>query len=37
MTIGPGTILTPFWACTIVLNAYATGDTFLAAIDDEKY
>ncbi|KAF5314414.1 hypothetical protein D9619_011836 [Psilocybe cf. subviscida] len=25
MTIGPGTVLTPFWGCTIVVNIYATG------------
>ncbi|KAF9474375.1 hypothetical protein BDN70DRAFT_899007 [Pholiota conissans] len=25
MTIGPGTILTPFWGSTIVVNFYATG------------
>lgn len=24
MQIGPGTILTAFWACTIIINAYAT-------------
>lgn len=24
MSIGPGIILTPFWASTIVLNLYAT-------------
>ncbi|KAF8963513.1 hypothetical protein BDZ97DRAFT_2075827 [Flammula alnicola] len=25
MTIGPGTILTPFWASTVIVNIYATG------------
>ncbi|KAF5314411.1 hypothetical protein D9619_011835 [Psilocybe cf. subviscida] len=25
MSIGPGTVLTPFWGCTIVVNLYATG------------
>ncbi|KAF8893174.1 hypothetical protein CPB84DRAFT_1320597 [Gymnopilus junonius] len=25
MTVGPGTILTPFWGTTIVVNIYATG------------
>lgn len=25
MNVGPGIVLTPFWASTIVLNAYCTG------------
>jgi len=25
MSVGPGTVLTPFWACTILVNLYSTG------------
>ncbi|KAH9476396.1 hypothetical protein JR316_0011971, partial [Psilocybe cubensis] len=25
MTVGPGTILTPFWGCSIAVNVYSTG------------
>jgi hypothetical protein len=28
MSIGPGSILTPFWGATMVLNIYATGEPF---------
>ena len=32
MTVGPGTILTPFWASTILVNMYATGKKFLKVL-----
>lgn len=27
MSVGPGIVLTPFWASTIALNAYCTGES----------
>ena len=28
MSVGPGTVLTPFWASTIIINLYTTGAFF---------